>query len=167
MGGGFVFWVCAIISVISAILVVTRRNPVYSALFLMLSFLSFAVLFIELSAPFLAAMQVMLYLGAIIVLFLFVIMLLNLKKEELGREFGLVTKILVALLCLILFVLIAKPIAYDKFLALAPQAVGTEFGAPESVGKPLFNKYVLPFELLSILIIVAIIGGVILAKKKL
>src|SRR3990167_2190725 len=108
METNIVFIVCAAISVVSAILVVTRRNPVYSALFLMLCFVAFAVLFLNLNAYFIAAMHMMVYTGAILVLFLFVIMLLNLKKEELGKEFGFYNKLLIGSCSLGLCVLLVS-----------------------------------------------------------
>ena len=160
-----VFIISSAVSVVSALLVVTRRNPVYSAVFLMLSFISFAVLFLNLHAYFIAAMHMMVYTGAILVLFLFVIMLLNLKREELGIEYGFYNKLLIgscsAGLCILLVSLI-----YTVDLSPSSRVMDDNFGSIEMVGHSLFADFILPFELLSVLIIVAIIGGIILAKKK-
>ena len=165
METNIVFIVCAVVSVVSAILVVTRRNPVYSALFLMLCFVAFAVLFLNLNAYFIAAMHMMVYTGAILVLFLFVIMLLNLKKEELGKEYGFGNKLLLSFFCVLLFAILAV-LVYRVGFAPA-KSLPSRFGSIEAVGNAMFSDFVLPFELLSILIIVAMIGGIILAKKKL
>lgn len=158
-----IFWLVATISVISSILVVTRKNPIYSALFMLVAFLSFAVIFLILHAPFLAAMHLMVYTGAILVLFLFVIMLLNLKKEELGKEFSATMKGLVGLLCLAVFVIFA--IAFANSYIQSQGAVPPNFGSAVTVGKEIFSKFIFPFELLSVMIIVAIVGAIILAKK--
>lgn len=162
-----VFLVCAAVSAFSAVLVVTNRNPVYSALSLMLCFLAFAVIFLKLGATFLAAMHVLVYTGAILVLFLFVIMLLSLKDEEMGLEYPRWVKGSVALLCIALFGMIAIPLVKDERLREALPTAPAEFGSVAQVGGALFREYALPFELVSVLIIVAILGCVVLAKKKL
>lgn len=162
-----VFAVSAGVGIGSALLVVTRRNPVYSAVWLLVCFLSFAVVFLRLAAPFLAAMHVLVYTGAILVLFLFVIMLLNLKEEELGAEYSPLAKGVCALLCAALFAAIALPLVKDASLDAEPPPVPADFGGVESVGMPLFREYAFPFELVSVLIIVAMLGAVVLAKKKL
>jgi NADH-quinone oxidoreductase subunit J len=162
-----VFLICAIVSGISALLVVWNRNPVYSALSLMLCFLAFAVIFLRLGATFLAAMHVLVYTGAILVLFLFVIMLLSLKNEELGREYPGVVKGLLALLCIGLFGAIAIPMAKEPTLREILPPAASDFGGVEHVGGSLFNEFALPFELVSVLIIIAILGCVVLAKRKL
>ena len=158
----------ATISVASALLMVTRRSPVYSAFWLLVCFLAFAVLFLQLSAPFLAAIHVLVYTGAILVLFLFVIMLLNLQPDELGEEYPAKTRGMYALLCLGLFVFLAGPILRDPLVTQAlPAASSADFGSVEQVGRLLFTTYALPFELVSVLIIVAMFGSMILAKKRL
>ncbi len=162
-----VFLVCAIVSVIAGALVVLSRNPMYSALWLMLCFLSFAVLFLKLGATFLAAMHVLVYTGAILVLILFVIMLLSLKDEELGREYPAWVKGLAALLCAVLFGAIAIPMKQEKALQDDLPKATAAFGSVEHVGASLFTEYALPFELVSVLIIIAILGCVVLAKKRL
>ena len=166
-----IFGVCAAVSLASALLVVTRRNPIYSALWLMVCFVAFAVVFLRLDASFLAAMHVLVYTGAILVLFLFVIMLLNLKPEELGEEHPLRHKLGAAVLCAGLFGVIALSLWADKPLRDPIQpldpSVAETYGGVHAVGRVIFEKFVLQFELVSVLIIVAILGGVLLAKKKL
>ncbi len=161
-----VFGAAAAASVIAGVLVVTRRNPVYSAIWMLVCFLAFAVVYLKLGAPFLAAMHVLVYTGAILVLFLFVIMLLNLQPEEYGRELPLSTRVFTALLCLGLFAFIAVPLVRDEALDRPLPPVPADFGSVRHVGEALFTKHALPFELVSVLILVAIFGGVLLAKRK-
>jgi NADH-quinone oxidoreductase subunit J len=161
-----VFAVAAGLAVGSGVLVVTGRNPVYSAVWLLVCFLSLAVIFVSLEATFLAAMHVLVYTGAILVLFLFVIMLLNLKKEEMGPELPLRARAGAALLCGGLFVLLAIPLAQAESAGRPLPPAPAEFGSIGHVGRSLFTDYALSFELMSVLILVAIFGGVVLAKKK-
>ena len=162
-----VFAAAAGVSVVAGIAMVTRRNPVYSAIMMLVCFLAFAVVYLKLDAPFLAAMHVLVYTGAILVLFLFVIMLLNLKPEEYGEEYPRPVRGLVALLCAGLFGVLAAVMWRDPALKEPlPAAVPAGFGGIETTGLSLFNEYGLQFELISVLILVAIFGGVVLAKKK-
>jgi NADH-quinone oxidoreductase subunit J len=159
-----VFALAAAITVGAGLLVVTQRNPIYSAISMLACFLGLAVIYLRLEAPFLAAIHVLVYTGAILVLFLFVIMLLNLKPEELGVEYPLKVRGLIAAMCLGLFALVALPLSQDRrTFPKAPE----NFGSVETVGHSLFVEYALPFELISVLIMVAVFGGVLLAKKKL
>jgi NADH-quinone oxidoreductase subunit J len=194
VAGDPVFCACALVAIAGALTVVLRRNPVYSALGLMTAFLSFAVLFIKLHATFLAAMHVLVYTGAILVLFLFVIMLLNLSEKELGREPGLLTKALsgaiAAGICgMLLFALLHEGTLRDPVKDIKPQTMKFEtsahrgdlvvedagndrtntatWGGVEHVGTAIFTSWAFPFELVSLLIVVAILGAVVLAKKKL
>lgn len=160
-----VFWICAAVSVPAALLVVLRRNPVYSALALLVCFLSFAVLFLTLGAPFLAAIHVLVYTGAILVLFLFVIMLLNLKDTELGEEATAPRKALAALFCAATAGCVGWLVARDGGGDFPPLR-SSLFGGVREVGRELFTAYLPHFELIGLLLLVAMIGAVILAKKK-
>lgn len=162
-----VFAVAAGLALTSAVLMVTRRNPVYSAVWLLVTFLCVAVLFLTLSAPFLAAIHVIVYTGAILVLFLFVIMLLNLKESELGEEYPGTVRGAVALGCSALFGALVIPLAGDPELRTPIAALPPSDGSVEAVGRVLFKTYGLQFELVSVLIIVAMFGAMVLAKKKL
>jgi NADH-quinone oxidoreductase subunit J len=139
------------------------RNPVTSAMFLVLTIISMAGLFVLLHAFFLAAVQILVYAGAVIVLFLFVIMLLDLKAEAVRRikVYGFFAGVISvgAILTLFLKSLHATPLASD-----APPAVE---GGTEALGTLLFRQYVVPFEVVSILLLVAMIGVILLSKKKL
>ncbi|HYE99418.1 MAG TPA: NADH-quinone oxidoreductase subunit J [Planctomycetota bacterium] len=159
--------VASVVALAAALLMVTRRNPMYAAVWMLFTFLALAVAYLRLGAPFLAAMHVLVYTGAILVLFLFVIMLLNLKPEELGQETPLPLRLGAAVLCGGLFVLLAAAILRDPASTAPPPPAPAAFGSVHSVGTDLFTTYALPFELASALILAAIFGGVVLAKRKL
>ncbi|MFC1563802.1 NADH-quinone oxidoreductase subunit J [candidate division KSB1 bacterium] len=164
------FYSLAIISIAAALMVVISRNPVHSALFLIVTFFCIAGLFALLNAHFLAVIQVLVYTGAIMVLFLFVIMLLNLKAESFEFEKLLNLKILgVGAGAFLLFEMLFFIIKSSSNISSAgdvSEAMLQE-GNTKMVGKLLFTDYLLPFEITSILLIVAIVGAVVLAKKKL
>jgi NADH-quinone oxidoreductase subunit J len=162
-----VFAVAAGVGLGSSVLMVTQRNPIYSAVWLLIAFLSVAVLFLDLHAPFLAAIHVLVYTGAILVLFLFVIMLLNLSEHELGSEYPLSSRLGVAALCAVLFAALAIPILTDPSIQVRPPTPHEAYGSVEEVGRLLYSSYALPFELVSVLIVVAMFGAMVLAKKKL
>jgi NADH-quinone oxidoreductase subunit J len=152
-----------------SVLVVTRRNPVHSVLWMLVLFIHIAALYLFLNAEFLAAIQIIVYAGAILVLFLFVIMLLNLKKEETEKKYQNQWPIGagVGVILAVFFVMIV-----GKITVLPPlgkytiEAVKSE-GHMMSIGKVLYTRYLLPFEIASLVLLVAIIGAVVLAKKKL
>ncbi len=162
-----VFFILAGAAVLSAILVVSRRSPIMSVVFLIANFVVLAIVYLTLYAQFIAVIQVIVYAGAIMVLFLFVIMLLNLAKEEQLKEelnyrkrvgIGLVIVLLVQL-GIGLFMSVGE--LPNK---LAPNA--EKLGTVESIGKILFTQYLLPFEITSILLLVGLIGAIVLAKKR-
>ncbi len=159
--------------VASGLLVITRKNPVYSVLFLLPMMLSLAVLYHLLNAPFIAAMQVLVYAGAIIVVFLFVIMLINLGPEDLRDEGPRTRWIAPALTGVVLLLLlgntIGRALAGTRFEpGLPSEAAGASapFGSTEAVGLSMFDRYVVPFELVSVLIVVAILGAILLSKER-
>lgn len=164
------FLILALISVGAAILMVTNQNPVRSALSLVVTFLCVAVFYVTLSAQFLAAVQVIVYAGAIMVLFLFVIMLLNLGMPEALRERGTLQPV-VALTLGVLF-MIALVIS-QSLVSLtrrpAPASVYQDLGTVQSIGTNLFDQngpWLLPFEITSILLLIAIVGAIIMAKRR-
>lgn len=160
------FYVLAGVAILTSALVIGQRNPVYSVLLLIGSFVALAGLYVQLDSPFLAVIQLIVYAGAIMVLFLFVIMLLNAGAEASpGRSWmaplvGLPA--LAAFLALIAYLI-------QRSLPDTPHVRFGEFqlGGPRAIGEVLFTKYVLPFEATSVLILIAIIGAVVLAKKEL
>lgn len=156
----------AIISVFSAIMMVTRRSPVNSALYLILNFLTIAGFFLLLKAQFLAVIQVLVYMGAIMVLFLFVIMLLNLQDEKKLSEQFSYKKISSVLIAILMFCLLGYTVYYGfmgKFQE-SPEAV--QIGTVENLGKELIINYSFPFEIAAFLLLAAVVGAVVLAKKK-
>lgn len=167
----FVFWSFAGLSILSALLCVTRRSPVSSALWLVVTLFGLAGLFVLLDAHFIAAMQVLVYAGAIMVLFLFVIMLLNLGRDQPGDMLGKVGSIVMigvaSLMVLELWVLkSAEPPAELVLPAGTLARESAQQGAVGAVAVPLFRDFLVPFELTSILLLAAIVGSIVMAKRR-
>jgi len=157
-----IFFVLATLLVISSLMVVFLRHVVHSALALVSALLIIAIFFVTLHAPMVGVLQVMVYAGAIMVLFLFVIMLLNpsVPEQPPGVWWGLATLLAVLLGALLV------PLMSNSESAGDPVASTELFGSPEMLAKSLFNDFVLPFEIASVLLLVAIIGAVVLAKRE-
>jgi NADH-quinone oxidoreductase subunit J len=149
-----------------ALSMVVQRNPLYSAISLVGVFISLAALYVTLAAPFIAAVQVIVYAGAIMVLVVFVIMLLNVEEEERRR---LRLKFLVPTAVLLAGVLIAETAFVIYFVQTAqPQPLDpstSEVGLTASIGTGLFTTYLLPFEITSVLLLMAIVGAMTLARR--
>jgi NADH-quinone oxidoreductase subunit J len=141
--------------------VVAQRNPLYSAISLVGVFISLACLYVMLAAPFIAAVQVIVYAGAIMVLVVFVIMLLNVEQEERGRNR---LKFLVPTAVVLAAVLIAE-VAFILFSVTNPTPAVSNIGLTSSIGTQLFTRYLLPFEITSILLLMAIVGAMTLARR--
>jgi NADH-quinone oxidoreductase subunit J len=159
------FYVFAALTLLCAVLVVANpfsRNPVTSAMFLVLTIISMSGLFLLLHAFFLAAVQILVYAGAVIVLFIFVIMLLDLKEEQRRKIkfFGLAAGLVSVGIVVSIFV---KSLASIKPAAAEPTLEGETY----ALGKLLFTQYTLPFEIVSVLLLVAMVGVILLSKKKL
>jgi NADH-quinone oxidoreductase subunit J len=164
MWDAVIFWAFGGLTVILAFLVIVLRNPIHSAVALIANLFCVAVLFAQLDAHFLAAIQVLVYAGAILVLFLFVIMLLNLRRSELGTAQQTATKIAGGVLVTWLgFYVISL---FVDGAGIAMPEVPAEYGTIESVGNMLFTRFLLPFEVASILLLVAILGAVAIAKRR-
>ncbi|HDH02347.1 MAG TPA: NADH-quinone oxidoreductase subunit J [Nitrospirae bacterium] len=154
--------------ILLSILVVLSRNPVHSVLWMLLMFLHVAGLYLLLNAEFLAATQVIVYAGAILVLFLFVVMLLNLKEELRVKRFtsGWPVRLLIAA-----GIMIILKMGFEGFKVgfKGPWSIEAIEKAThtKALGQVLFTEYVLPFEIASLILLVAIIGAVFLAKKRL
>ncbi len=160
------FYIFAFLTLLFGVLVIANpfsRNPVTSAMFLVLTIVSLAGLFVLLHAFFLAAVQVLVYAGAVMVLFLFVIMLLDLKEEERKRVqlFGIISGCVAAgsILSIFLISLGRSPIP--------PGPTPVLEGDTAALGKLLFTQYLLPFEIVSVLLLVAMVGVILLSKKDL
>ncbi len=161
------FFGMSFLAVGSAIMMITRRNPITSALYLILNFFTVSGLYLLLKAQFIAIIQVLVYMGAIMVLFLFVIMLLNLHDEGKFKEKFTYKKITATLLTIFLFAVIGLTVYTGfsgKYKTMSDKAL--EIGKAEYLGTELFTNYSFPFELASFLLLAAIVGSVVLAKKK-
>jgi NADH-quinone oxidoreductase subunit J len=164
-----VFWVFAPISVASAIAMLLMRNAVHAALFLIVNFFCLAVFFLILDAPFLFAVQIIVYAGAIMVLFLFVIMLLGVDREDELRERLVAQRPLALALAVGFVVEIALAVRTGiGFATKAPAGFDAvnEPGNTQALAKVLFRDYFFPFEATSILLIVAAIAAMVLAQRK-
>ena len=161
--GQYAFYILSLLSILSALLVVFTKKPVYSVLYLIFFFFTLFGHYILLNAQFLAAVHLIVYAGAIMVLFLFVIMMLNLNKEIEPNK-SIVSKFAAVIsggLLLVIFICVMK--GADSI----PLAQGSQdIGSVEVLGKVLYNKYMLPFEMVSILFLTAIVGAVMLGKKE-
>src|SRR3989338_1987164 len=153
------------LAVVTALLMVTRVNPIASAVWLVVCFFAFAALFITLEAHFIGVIQVLLYAGAIMVLFIFVIMLLNIGAEELKARTMQFSGLLGGLVTIYLIMLLVLGILKQNVRFFEPLTEGYGYVAP--VGRLLFTKYLVPFELTSVLLLVAIVGSVVMGKRKL
>ncbi len=158
------FYVLAGLTVLSGLLVVFSKNPIHSILYLIITFFCISGHYILLNAQFLAIVNVIVYAGAIMVLFLFVVMLMNLNSEK--KSFGSAAKMTIAGLVSLLFVALTIGILTQNGAPQTGVEMSTgEIGLIHNLGKLLYSEYVLPFELSSILFISAMIGAVTLSKK--
>ncbi len=162
------FVVLAAVAAISAVVMITRQNPILSALSLIVNFFALSGLYLLLNAQFIAVAQVIVYAGAIMVLFLFVIMLLNTGKEEqiLSIKKGL--KYFAILLAGVVFAQLAYIIFFKSGNALPVQDAvkSIESGEVQNIGRELYTNYLIPFEAAGFLLLAATMGAMILAKKK-
>jgi NADH-quinone oxidoreductase subunit J len=157
------FWVLSVVAVFSALMVVTSKNPVYSVLSLIVTFFCISGHYILLNAQFLAIVNIIVYAGAIMVLFLFVIMLMNLNKDtEPQKNKWLKLVGAVAGGCLLLVLIAALRTTEKNMTELATG----DIGLIQNLGKVLFTDYVVPFEISSILFLSAMVGAVIIGKKE-
>ena len=159
-----VFLVLAVLILVSAIGVILARNPVRSALSLVMTLFFLAVLYLFLDAHLVGALQIIVYTGAIMVLFLFVIMLLNLQEDP--HESSAVTTLSAAFgLCALFVGVLVYLVGRSPNAVEGPAQEG--FGTIQTVAQALFLRLMLPFEITSVLMLVAIVGAVVLAKRKL
>jgi NADH-quinone oxidoreductase subunit J len=165
------FYLFAGVAVLASLLVIAQRNPIYSVLFLIASFGALSGLYVLLEAPFVAMIQIIVYAGAIMVLFLFVVMLLNAPHEDTeedlergrlpapGRVRAFGALLAVALLGQLIWVLLGSRRTPVGFAGEAVSSVG-------AIGRALFTEYAFPFEVTSVLILVALVGAVVLARRE-
>ena len=161
----FLFFFIALVAVASAVYFVFAKNPLYAILSLIVTFFSIAALYVLLNAQFLGIVQIIVYAGAIMVLFLYVLMMLNLNAKDESKKHNLLkfTGIISAGIILVGMIGAYKGVAMTN----ANTNVDSQIGLTKNLGKLLFNEYVLPFELASILILAGIVGSVLIGKKDL
>lgn len=171
------FYLLSTMAILAALGMITQRHPLTAAAYLVVCFLGLAGLYASLSAPLLAILQILVYAGAIMALVVFVIMLLNVRDEDLPQEPHMWWNVGGALLLSLgLFVILSKAIhtvkASPAETAALVDAYGAHpdgspmFGGIQAVGLHLFNQFVFPFEIISILLTVAVVGVVVLAKRR-
>ena len=165
-----IFYIFAVLSVLGALGILFLRNPIHCALSLVGTFFCLGAIYVMLNAEFVAVIQVLVYAGAIMVLFLFVLMLLSSKDSERYVNKWPVGKILAGLLSLGIFIQIAS-LFTAKELQLGskgvyPLEVVEEVGSITLIGRLLFTDYILSFEIIAILLLVAVIGAVVIAKRR-
>ena len=168
------FYTLAILILGLAILVVTARNTVHSVLFLVMNFLCVAVIYVVLEAEFLAVIQILVYAGGIVVLYLFVVMLVNLTREpevhqdprrlSLPIALALAGAVLLELAGILVYSYVREPSAPASVAAVPPIELQ---GNVEQIGWLLYTDYLIPFEVASILLLVAMVGAIVLAKREL
>ena len=162
---GILFYPLALVTLVGAFSMILSRNPVYAAMSLVLTFFGLAGIYVVLSAELLAALQIIVYAGAIMVLFLFVVMLLNLGEQEIRKQ-----KVTAGAVVGGAAALIGWMALYTVFERLPNQQMPTDlpegFGGVAAVGRLIFSEFVLPFEATSILLLVAIVGAVVVAKAR-
>ena len=159
------FYFIAFLTIISALFVVLNRNPVYSAVMLVFCFFSLAALYVLLEAYFVAVLEIIVYAGAIMVLFLFVIMLINVGKETAATALIQKAKALPFVLVVLFSFNIILLILWRSEGLHQPNTISS-VGDITAIGQALFTKYLLPFEIASLLLLVALIGTVYLAKRR-
>jgi NADH-quinone oxidoreductase subunit J len=161
------FFIFGAVAITAAVLTITRRNPVHSVIWLVLNFLALAGIYLLMKAQFIAVVQVIVYMGAIMVLFLFVVMLLNLKEERKLSENITYTKITAVLFTILfgsLMIYLFLNSSFSRLTSFGQPA--SEIGKADVIGKELFLNYAYPIEVAGILLLVGVIGSAVLAKKK-
>jgi NADH-quinone oxidoreductase subunit J len=160
----FFFYYCSVVTILTALLTIVLRNPVHCGLALLTMLLHVAGFFVLLNAEFVAVVQIILYAGAILVLYLFVVMLLSLKSEEqyLHQRYGVILFVVLGICGEIFLILMKSPFSGRLGEFTADRV--TELGNPHAIGLVLFNDYLLPFEIIGIFLLGAIIGAIALAK---
>ena len=162
--GLLIFYFFAALATVGGVMMITRKNAVHSAVYLVLTFVAIAAIYVQLGADFLFAVQVLVYAGGILVLFLFVIMLVNLEEPRRfsGGRMRLAT---CAVMTLLLFGILASAFARSTPKALAAAVPAAE-GNLQAVGVSLYTDFILPFEVVSVLLLVAMIGAIVLGRPR-
>lgn len=160
------FYFLASLTLLCALMVVLSKNPVHSIIFLVITFFTISGHYVLLNAQFLAAVNIIVYAGAIMVLFLFVIMFLNMGKQGQELKTSALTKIAGTIAGGLLFVIIIAALKDVQTGGYNAENFDSQIGMVENLGKVLYTQYLLPFELASVLFLVAMVGAVMLGKKE-
>ncbi len=167
MLSSILFWVLSLVGIASGIGLITNRNPIYSVLFAVLNFFCIAGLYLSLQAEFIAIVQIIVYAGAIMVLFLFVVMLLNLEDEKKPEKSWDAIRGLTFLTALAFFAELV--FIFQSFVSSGNKALSSsdafEFGTVEKIGWELMQNYLFPFEMVSVVLLAALMGAMVIAKK--
>ncbi|MBI5467905.1 MAG: NADH-quinone oxidoreductase subunit J [Deltaproteobacteria bacterium] len=159
------FYIFALVAIVSAVLVVSVRNAVHSAFYLIICLLQVAAIFILLRSPFLAAVQVFIYVGAVMVLFLFAVMVLDIGREKtkdyIHSQWLPAVGVIIALLLVLGYLVKGGKLSAE--LGIYNEAVLAK--NTEVIGKALFTQYIFPFEVVSLLLLVALVGAIVLVMK--
>jgi len=158
------FFYFAGVIVITSFLVIALRNPVYSALSLLIMFFHVAGLYVLLNAEFIAVIQIIVYAGAILVLYLFVVMLLNIKREERYQHQFLIGLFMGLLILAELLLILTRSVFSESLGQYTVERINT-LGSTQAVGQALYTVYLFPFEVASFILLVAMIGAIVLAKR--
>ncbi|MBI5372638.1 MAG: NADH-quinone oxidoreductase subunit J [Sphingobacteriales bacterium] len=159
------FWFLSVLAIFSALMVITSKNPIYSVLWLIATFFAISGHYIMLNAQFLAIVNIIVYAGAIMVLFLFVIMLMNLNKEtepQKSRWLKIAGALAGGCLLLVLVAALKNSVTKEQFATVNEGSIGLI----KNLGKELFTTYVVPFEISSVLFLSAMVGAVVIGKKE-
>ncbi len=159
----YLFYLLSFLAILCGLMVILEKNPIHSVLYLVITFFAIAGHYILLNAQFLAAVHIIVYAGAIMVLFLFVIMLLNLNKETEPHK-PIAVKFAAVISAGILLIVLVGALRSTNSLP-APETINTDMGLVKNLGKVLFKQFLLPFEIASILFLSAMVGAVMLGKK--
>jgi len=170
---GFIFIVAALIAIAASLLMVTRKNPIHSALWMIVTFFAMAVIYLLLNAQFIAVAQIMVYAGAIMMLILFVIMLVHMEKgpeaEESKKSGAGKTRVAGAVITVILLLEVLFGSLFYQMTGRTgdyPTELVNNTGNVKTVGSLLYGQYLFPFEIASLLLLVGIVGAVVIAKRK-
>lgn len=162
----YLFYFLSFFAVMCALLVVTSKNPVHSVLYLVLVFFALAGHYIVLNAQFLAAVHIIVYAGAIMVLFLYVIMMMNLNKAEVEPQKSNLLKLAAVLAAGLMLVVMVAALKDAGSIKISSDIARADVGLIKNLGKVLFTKYLLPFEVSALLFLSAMVGAVMIGKNE-
>ena len=159
-----IFIITSLLAIVSSVMMITRRNTIHSALFMILAFVASAILYLLLGCQFLAMIQIIVYAGAVMMLIIFVIMMIDLSREEKLKMKVTKTKVAGVIVSVLFMLMLILVMAFNSVKG----KMGTlpSIGDAKTIGSLLFTKFLLPFEVASVLLLTAMVGAVMLSKKK-